>query len=68
MVSAKLLGDNANNNIIYTKTKKMLIMNGISDYIIVEDNKVLMIVPREKEQEIKQIRQRAIDKFGNDLQ
>lgn len=66
-VNSNLVAENSENNIISTSAKKIVVLKGISDYIIVEDKDVLMIVPKSEEQEIKQIREKVMEKFGEDL-
>ena len=66
-VNSNLVAESSENNIISTSAKKIVVLKGISDYIIVEDKDVLMIVPKSEEQEIKQIREKVMEKFGEDL-
>ncbi len=67
VVNAQLMPGNSKNNMIYTKEYKVVIIDGLEDFIVVDDDKVLLIVPKEKEQEIKEIRAAAIEKFGDKL-
>jgi mannose-1-phosphate guanylyltransferase len=67
VVNAQLIPRQSGKNIIYTKEHKIVIVEGIEDYIIVDDKNVLLIVPREKEQEIKEIRAAAIEKYGENV-
>ena len=55
VVNAKVLLENASNNIIRTDGKKLVVIDGISDYIIVDRDNVLLIYPKNKEQDIKKI-------------
>ena len=66
-VNSKLVAENSGNNIISTSNKKVVVLKGLSDYIIVEDKDVLMIVPKSEEQEIKEIRGKVMEEFGEDL-
>lgn len=66
-INARLHTEDADNNIISTFDKKIVALKDLSDYIIVNDEKVLMIVPKEKEQEIKRIREEVMKGFGEDL-
>ncbi len=45
----------ASGNIIYTTLEKLVVIDGIKDYIIVDKEDVLMIYPKKKEQEIKNL-------------
>ncbi len=66
-VNCRLVASNSENNIVSTKDKKIVVLDELSDYIVVEDKEVLMIVPKSKEQNIKQIREQVIKDFGPDL-
>ncbi len=67
VVNAQLFSNEAKDNIIYTNKSKIVVVDGLEDYIIVDDEDVLLIVPKEKEQEIKEIRARVMEKFGKNL-
>lgn len=55
VVNARVFLENASNNIIRTDAKKLIIVDGLNDYIIVDREDVLLIYPKDKEQEIKRI-------------
>jgi len=55
VVNANVFLENSSNNIIRTDAKKLIIIDGLNDYIIVDKNDVLLIYPKGKEQEIKRI-------------
>lgn len=55
VVNATVLLQNASNNIISTALGKQVIIDGLNDYIIVDKDSVLLIFPKSKEQEIKEI-------------
>jgi len=55
IVNAKTLFKDAHNNIVRTKSDKKVIVQGLSDYIIVETDDTILIFPKSQEQEIKQI-------------
>ncbi len=55
VVNATVVLENAANNIIRTDAKKLIIIDGLNDYIIVDKDDVLLIYPKNKEQDIKQI-------------
>jgi mannose-1-phosphate guanylyltransferase len=50
-----LVSENASNNIIRTQNKKLVIIDGLNDYIVVEHGDVLLIYPKVKEQDIKKV-------------
>jgi mannose-1-phosphate guanylyltransferase len=66
-VGAKPLVLNAKNNMIRTNTGKIIVVSGLKDYIIVDKDDVLMIVPKAQEQDIKQIVQQVKDTYGEEL-
>lgn len=61
IVNAKVFLENATNNIIRTETGKTVVIDGLSDYIIVDKKDVLLIYPKKKEQDIKVVSQRVVD-------
>ncbi|WP_026839677.1 mannose-1-phosphate guanylyltransferase [Gillisia sp. JM1] len=67
VVNTRLLPQDASGNIIYTHNSKVVVLEGLQDYIIVDDKDVLLIVPKEKEQEIKEIRNAVMTKFDENL-
>lgn len=54
-VNATVLLNNSSNNIISAGKNKMVIVDGLNDYIIVDKDNFLLIYPKSKEQEIKGI-------------
>ena len=55
VVNATVIIENASNNIIRSEAKKLVVIDGLDDYIIVDNENVLMIYPKSKEQDIKRI-------------
>jgi mannose-1-phosphate guanylyltransferase len=55
VVNATVILENASNNIIRTEGKKLVVVDGLQDFIIVDKDDVLLIYPKGKEQEIKRI-------------
>ena len=64
IVNAKPLLENASGNMIRTKAEKVVVIDGLNDYIIVDNENVLMIYPKSKEQDIKKIVTEVKNKFG----
>lgn len=54
-VNATVLAEDATGNMIRTATNKLVVVDGLKDYIVVDKEGVLMIYPKSKEQDIKQI-------------
>ena len=64
VVNAKTLTEDASGNMIRTKTDKVVVVDGLKDYIIVDKDEVLLIFPKSKEQDIKSVLQKVKDKYG----
>lgn len=55
------------NNIVKTQSKKRVVIQGLNDYIVVEKEDVILICPKNKEQDIKQITSAVKNEFGKDF-
>lgn len=55
VVNAKVLLQNSSSNIISTAKDKLVIVDGLEDFIIVDKDNILLIYPKSKEQNIKEI-------------
>lgn len=64
IVRANTILIDSKNNIIQTDDDKCIVVSNLSNFIIVDKGKTLIIVPKEKEQEIKQILEIAKKKFN----
>ena len=67
-VSQKHLSNITNCLIQVPKGKGGVVTDGLENYIIVDDANVLLIYPKDKEQEIKQVLIQMSEDFGNDFQ
>jgi len=67
VVNAKVLAEDASGNMIRTATDKLVVVDGLNDYIIVDKEDVLMIYPKSKEQDIKQIVTKVKENYNADL-
>ena len=65
VVNARTLIKDASGNMIRSKKGKIVVVEGLNDYIIVDKDEVLLIFPKEKEQDIKALRQSVGEKFGD---
>jgi mannose-1-phosphate guanylyltransferase len=65
VVNARVLAEDASGNMIRTQRDKIVVIDGISDYIVVDKDEVLLIFPKAKEQDIKTVLQAVKDKFGD---
>lgn len=66
-LNARLFAENATGNLVSSDKNKVVVIEGIRDHVIVDENEILLIVPRAKEQDIKGIRDRVKEKFGENL-
>ena len=55
IINAKVVMENASNNIVRSDANKLIVIDGLHDYIIVDKEGVLLIYPKSKEQDIKRI-------------
>ncbi len=67
VVNAKTIFRDSNNNIIRTSKGKHVVIQGLENFIIVEKDDVLLICPKDKEQDIKQIVAQVKEKFDKKL-
>ena len=65
ILNANSLVENSEGNMIRTKLGKQVIVDGLNDYIIVDNDEALLIYPKSKEQDIKQVLKRLNDKYSN---
>ena len=64
VVNAKPILQDASGNMIRTTGKKVVVIDGLNDYIVVDKEDVLLIYPKAKEQDIKKVLQKVKDTFG----
>ena len=64
VVNSKLLATDASGNMIRTNKDKLVVVEGLNDHIIIDKDEVLLIFPKEKEQEIKRVLKDVKDNFG----
>ncbi|NOY48876.1 MAG: mannose-1-phosphate guanylyltransferase, partial [Chlorobi bacterium] len=65
VVNARTLIKDASGNMIRSTKGKIVVIDGLNDFIIVDKEDVLLIFPKEKEQDIKELRQNVKDAFGD---
>lgn len=53
------------NSLIRVPQDKLVIVGGVNDLLIIDEGDVLMIYPKEREQEVKVLRKQAEEQFGN---
>jgi len=64
VVNAQTVLQDASGNMIRTADKKVVVIDGLNDYIVVDKKDVLLIYPKSKEQDIKKVLQKVKGKFG----
>ena len=67
VVNAKAIFRNASGNMVSTQTKKHVVIQGLDDYIVVEKEDMLLIVPKKDDQNIKQIVTDVRATFGDEF-
>ncbi len=65
VVNAKPILEKATGNIIHVPKGKIVVVDGLENYIIVDQHDVLLIYPKSRQQNIKEVRKRIQKKFGN---
>ena len=64
VVNSRTLTEASTGNMIRTKKDKIVVVDGLQDYIIVDKEDVLLIYPKSKEQDIKKVLNKVKDTFG----
>jgi mannose-1-phosphate guanylyltransferase len=65
VVNANTLLIDAKGNMIRSPKNKVVVVDGLEDYIIVDKEDVLLIYPKSKQQDIKTVRNEVSDTFGD---
>jgi mannose-1-phosphate guanylyltransferase len=63
----KVIMYDSSNCMVNVPEGKLVVLNGLHDFIVVEDNNTLLICPRDREQEIKQVVTDVKQRFGTDF-
>ena len=64
IVNAETYLKDSKNNMIFVSSEKLVVLDGIQDYIVVDKDDVLLVFPKGKEQEIKELLNSVSDRFG----
>lgn len=67
LVNCQVLAEDAQGNMIRSPKGKIIVIDGLKDYIVVDKKEVLLIYPKSKEQDIKKVLAKVKDKFGDQL-
>tara|TARA_R110001606_G_scaffold164188_3_gene308526 strand:+ start:137 stop:1213 length:1077 start_codon:yes stop_codon:yes gene_type:complete len=66
VVGAEIIFRDANRNMVKTQSGKRVVIQGLHDFIVVEEDNVLLICPKSAEQDIKEITSEVKNTFGED--
>lgn len=66
IVNARVLAEDAHGNMISGQNGKLIVLDGIKDFIVVDKKEVLLIYPKSKEQDIKTVLNRVKETYGPD--
>lgn len=64
VVNSQVVLENSHGNMVSTKKGKVVVIDGLKDYIIVDKEEVLLIYPKHQQQDIKKVRATVGSKFG----
>lgn len=64
VVNSRVLATDATGNMIRTQKNKVVVIDSLNDYIVVDKEEVLLIFPKSKEQDIKKTLQQVKESFG----
>lgn len=67
IVNARTIFNDSTNNMVSTSKNKHVVIKGLNDFIVVENEDVILICPKKNEQDIKEIVAEVKQKFGEDL-
>ncbi len=67
LVNCQVLAQDATGNMIRSPKGKVVVIDGLKDYIVVDKEEVLLIYPKSKEQDIKEVLTKVKDQFGDQL-
>ncbi len=65
--SERVIMYDSSNCMVKVPKEKLVVLQGLHDFIVVEDNNTLLVCPRDQEQEIKQIVADVKQRFGADF-
>ncbi|WP_430908861.1 mannose-1-phosphate guanylyltransferase [Maribacter sp. 2-571] len=65
VVGSKVISQDAHGNMIRSPKDKIVVVDGLENYIIVDKEEVLLIYPKSKEQDIKQVLTKVKSTFGD---
>ncbi|MDP3353902.1 MAG: mannose-1-phosphate guanylyltransferase [Flavobacteriaceae bacterium] len=66
LIGGEVIFRNSTNNMVKTSTHKKVVIQGLNNYIVIENEDVILICPKQQEQDIKQITIDVKNSFGPD--
>lgn len=66
-VKAHLIAKEASGNMIYSSSEKLIVLKGLEDFVVVDEEGVLLIYPKGEDQAVKDLRAQAKDQFGDEI-
>ena len=67
VIGAAVTVQNSSGNMIFLPDGKLAVLEGVNDFIIVEKDNVILMIPREREQEIKELVAKVKQEHGDSL-
>lgn len=67
IVNARVVSRNSSGNLIRSQEGKLVIIHGLNDFVVVDQDNILLIVDKKNEQEVKRLRQEVKERYGEDL-
>jgi len=64
LLNSGFLIEESSNNLIKSNKEKIIIAKGLNDFIVIDEDDILLIYPKNKEQEVKAIRERVLKQFN----
>jgi mannose-1-phosphate guanylyltransferase len=64
VLSGTILTEDTHNSFIRGPKDKLIVVGGVDDLLVIDEEDVLLIYPRNREQEVKALRKRAEEGFG----
>lgn len=65
VVNSQVIAEDASGNMIRSPKDKIVVVDGLNDYIIVDKEEVLLIYPKSKEQDIKKVLNKVKEAYGD---
>lgn len=67
IINARVVASHSSGNLVRTKRNKVVVLDGLNDFVVVDNDDVLLIMPKSQEQQVKKMRQLVKEQYGQDL-